>query len=176
MISRGGGWGKKFSTSDQSVRLQYGSPPVSGSQTLDPGSSDDLPFYFLLRNGFSNVSASQPVSLKLIHPGSLTDLIPASMFSACYLAHATSRNRSQALLIVETDQAPHTRFDSGNFTPAVVWNAINGTGYSWAVVKLYPFTTYVIWHPFSKMAVYVFERMVTGVSYGGPATSINEEP
>lgn len=163
-----------FSTSDQSVELTYGSPPLNGSQTLDAGNSDPLRFYLLLQNGFSNITASRPVSLRIMSNGSLVDLIPVSMFSACYLLH--SNNKTQALIIVETSQSSNTHVESGNFTPMFTWNIINGTEYSWAALDLLPKRPYIIWHPNSKMAVYVVSISDTGVVYGGPAISINEEP
>ncbi|KAL7835801.1 hypothetical protein SRHO_G00281480 [Serrasalmus rhombeus] len=167
---------RMFLTSDQSVQLKYGSPPLYGSQTLDPGKSDFLPFYHLLTDGFSNITTSQLVSLRLINIGSLIDLIPVSMFSACYLVHTTSATKSQAVIIVETTQASYTRLDSGVSIPTAEWTVINGTKYSWAAVDLNLYRSYIIWHPFSKMAIYVFEKMATWIAYGGPAISIKEEP
>ncbi|XP_049334992.1 IgGFc-binding protein-like [Astyanax mexicanus] len=172
-----GEYSRMFSTSDQSVNFEYGSPPNNGSQTLNPGSSDFLSFYQHLTVGFSNITTSQPVSLKLMGVGSLVDLIPVSMFSACYLVHSSSFAVSQALLIVETTQVSETYIDKTNSGSSMTWNAINGTEYSWAVVDLYLLMSQVIWHPSSKMAVYVFERMASTLfDYGGPAISINEEP
>ncbi|KAI4876590.1 hypothetical protein NFI96_014822 [Prochilodus magdalenae] len=167
---------RMFSTSDQSVRLQYGSPPVSGSQTLDPGSSDFLPFYQLLKTGFSNVSTSKPVSLRLVHKGSLIDLIPVSMFSACYLVHSTSDSQSQVLLIVETLQVQDLRLDSRYIRSQVRWNVINGTEYSWALVDIDPMRSQIMWHPSSTFGVYVVEAVDPNVPYGGPAISISDEP
>ncbi|XP_072538836.1 uncharacterized protein [Salminus brasiliensis] len=167
---------RMFSTSDQPVKLKYGSPPRYGSQTLNPGSSAFLPFYQLLKDGFSNISASQPVSLRLLRFGSLVDLLPVSMFSACYLVHTTSATKSQAFVIVETLQAQSVRLDGGSFDSTVVWNVIVGTIYSWARVNLHSLMSHVIWHPSSKIAVYVFENMAMGVPYGGPAISVSDIP
>ncbi|XP_036414777.1 uncharacterized protein LOC118799164 [Colossoma macropomum] len=162
-------------TSDQSIQLKYGSPPLYGSQTLDSGSSN-LSFYQLLKDGFSNITTSQPVSLRLIRTTSLIDLIPVSMFSACYLVHSTSTIKSLAVIIVETAGVQDLRLNSGQFNSTGKWNVINGTKYSWAAVDLYPLMSQIIWHPSSKIAVYVFERMGSWAPYGGPAISINEEP
>ncbi|XP_072515841.1 IgGFc-binding protein-like [Salminus brasiliensis] len=167
---------RMFSTSDESVELRYGSPPLTGSEMLDAGSSDFLPFYQQLTMGFSNISASQPVSLRLMGVASLMDLIPVSMFSACYLVHVTSVTKSEALLIVETAHVSDVRLDSNTFGSSLEWNDINGTAYSWATVDLFLLMSHVIWHPSSKMAVYVLEKMQTSVEYGGPAISINKEP
>ncbi|KAI4878422.1 hypothetical protein NFI96_029161 [Prochilodus magdalenae] len=165
---------RMFSTSDQSVRLQYGSPPVSGSQALDPGSSNFLPFYQLLKTGFSNVSTSKPVSLKLVQIGSLIDLIP--VFSACYLVQTTSNSKSRVLLIVETLQVQDLRLDSRYIRSQVRWNVINGTEYSWALVDIDPLKSQIMWHPSSTFGVYVLEAVDLNVPYGGPAISISEEP
>ncbi|KAG9283847.1 IgGFc-binding protein-like [Astyanax mexicanus] len=169
-------YSRMFSTSDKIVELQYGSPPFAGSQRLMPSSSNFLPFFQSLKDGFSNITTSQPVSLSLIRHGSLIDLIPISMFSACYLVHSTSQTKSLAVIIVETAQVPNMRLNNGQFSPTAVWNAINGTQYSWARVDLSPLKSQVIWHPYSKIAVYVFEKMATGVPYGGPAISVNDNP
>ncbi len=119
------------------------------------------------------VNATGRVSLRLFSPGLIMELIPETMFFACYLLQF-SRTNGKALVIAETDSKDDVHTNSGLLS-ASDWTAIAGTNYSSAVVTI-PDKVATIWHPTSRIAVYMLEHMSLKVMFGGPAVPINQKP
>ncbi|XP_057197068.1 uncharacterized protein LOC130558585 [Triplophysa rosa] len=118
------------------------------------------------------VNASGNVSLKLISPGLFIEVIPENMFAACYLLQVYSDVKN-ALVIAETGSKTNVHNQNSPVTNAA-WTEITGTKYSSAIIPLTEQYTF-IWHPSSKIAVYILENTGTTV-YGGPAIPINTQP
>nr|XP_055066928.1 uncharacterized protein LOC129448514 [Misgurnus anguillicaudatus] len=118
------------------------------------------------------VTASSNVSLKLIIPGLFIELIPENQFAACYMMPFYS-NYQWAVLITKTDSRDQVRIGTG---PLIIpdWYELPNTQYSKAEIFLSRQLT-VIWHPSSKIVVYVMETIGNTV-FGGPAIPINENP
>ncbi|KAK2902719.1 hypothetical protein Q8A67_007432 [Cirrhinus molitorella] len=119
------------------------------------------------------VNATEPVSLRLISPGLIVELIPETMFYACYLLQFDKPN-GKALVIAETDSKDDVHTNNGLLS-ASNWTAIAGTNYSSAVVIFQDYSA-TIWHPTSRIAVYILEQMPTKVMFGVPAVPISEKP
>ncbi|KAK9961293.1 hypothetical protein ABG768_009088 [Culter alburnus] len=128
---------------------------------------------------FSNLETSQlvnssgRVSLRLVSLGLIVELIPDTMFFACYLLQFNSAN-GKAVVIAETDSKDDVRTHKGLLS-ASEWTAIAGTKFSSTVVTI-PDLRATVWHPTSKIAVYMLEYMSEKVVFGGPAIPINEKP
>nr|XP_055066922.1 uncharacterized protein LOC129448509 [Misgurnus anguillicaudatus] len=119
------------------------------------------------------VTASSNVSLRLISPGLFIELIPESMFAACYLLQFYTNINRKAIVIAKTESKDKVHVGK-NTLQNPGWTEIPDTEYSSATVILsYAFT--VIWHPSSKIAVYILEDTLQTI-YGGPAIPINEKP
>lgn len=127
---------------------------------------------------FSNLETSQlvnsldRVSLRLVSPGLIVELIPDTMFFACYLLQFYSQN-GRAVVIAETDSKDDVRTHKGLLSAS--WTEIAGTKYSSTEVTIQDRTA-TIWHPTSKIAVYMLEYMYAEVVFGGPAIPINKKP
>ncbi|XP_077070278.1 uncharacterized protein LOC143722682 [Siphateles boraxobius] len=119
------------------------------------------------------VNASDRVSLRLVSPGLIVELIPDTMFFACYLLQFNSQN-GRAVVIAETDSKDDVRTHKGLLS-ASEWTAIAGTKYSTTEVTIQDRSA-TIWHPTSKIAVYMLEYMNAKIVFGGPAIPINEKP
>ncbi|XP_039506857.1 uncharacterized protein LOC120462319 [Pimephales promelas] len=119
------------------------------------------------------ISTTVHVSLHLISPGLILDLIPTSMFSGCYLLGFNSL-RSGALVIANTSSTVGVRLNDQPLPSTITWSVINGTEYSWALVEAQEIGT--IWHPTSKIGVYMIERLESDSIYGSPAIAINMNP
>ncbi|XP_026140881.1 uncharacterized protein LOC113116762 [Carassius auratus] len=119
------------------------------------------------------VNATDLVSLRLFSPGLIVELIPENMFSACYLLQFAEIN-GKALVIAETDSKDDVRIQ-GDLLSASEWTAITGTNYSSTVVTI-PYKMTTIWHPTSRIAVYMLEQISAKVIFGGPAVPINIKP
>lgn len=158
-----------FVTSTDSVDLSSG----SDSRTVVPGSIGLLPFLPGLDGGMPVLTTSRPASVIVLFPGLIIDLLPNTMFAGCYLVHTTMQFQANALLLVETAQKNDIYMDASPLSGAT-WNDISGTMYSWALIDLTSCKSCVIWHPTTQIAVYVFEG--SGVKFGGPAISLNDEP
>ncbi|XP_073728803.1 uncharacterized protein [Misgurnus anguillicaudatus] len=118
------------------------------------------------------VTASSNVSLKLIIPGLFIELIPENQFAACYMMPFYS-NYQWAVVITKTDSRDQVRIGTAPFINPV-WLEISNTQYSKTEIFLSR-QLIVIWHPSSKIAVYVVETIGNTV-FGGPAIPINEQP
>ncbi|XP_043116647.1 uncharacterized protein LOC122360262 [Puntigrus tetrazona] len=114
------------------------------------------------------IRTSYPASLQLFAPGIVTEPISQYMFSACYLALVSSTDAT-ALIIAETNYRDSVYID-GDLLLSTAWSAIADSVYSSVSVALDD--VHVIWHPSTRIAVYVFERK-THV-YGGPAIPLSE--
>ncbi|XP_052475343.1 uncharacterized protein LOC128031143 [Carassius gibelio] len=135
--------------------------------------SDILPLLPNFTNGTSLISTSMHVSLQLVRPGLILDLIPVSMFSGCYLVDFNSSS-SGVLVIANTSSTNDVRMNNQPLPPYIIWNVMNGTEYSWAVVMGQRIST--IWHPFARIGVYMFEGLESNNTYWSAATVINRDP
>lgn len=160
-----------FVTSDVNNNLNSGSE----SRSVVPGSIGLLPYLPDLDTGSPSLTVSQPASVRVIYPGLIIDLLPNNMFSGCYLVHTNVPSNAKALVIVETGQKSSLTIGTVPVTGAT-WNDLSDEGYSWALIDLSNCRSCVIWHPSSPIVVYVYETSGSGVSFGGPAISINNEP
>ncbi|XP_051577905.1 IgGFc-binding protein [Myxocyprinus asiaticus] len=137
--------------------------PISNSSML-------LPFPYL-QTASQYLTASENVSVRLLSPGLIMELIPENMFSACYLLQFFS-SKGQAFVIAETDSRDDVHIQDSPLSAQ--WTEITGTKYSSAIVTL-NYQTAVIWHRTSRIAVYMLDSRNT-IVFGGPAISINERP
>ncbi|XP_021322664.2 uncharacterized protein [Danio rerio] len=119
------------------------------------------------------VNVSDRVSIRLISPGLVVEMISENSFSACFLLQFNGPN-GQAVVIAETDSKDQVSTDSG-ILQASEWTAIAGTIYSSTVVTI-PVQYATIWHPTSKIAVYMLEQMAAKIFYGCLALPICEKP
>lgn len=139
---------------------------------LVQNSTDILPLFPNFTNA-SVISTNMHVSLQLISPGLILDLIPTSMFSGCYLLGFNS-SRSGALVIANTSRTDGVKINDQPLPSGIKWNVLNGTEYSWALVEAQLIGT--IWHPTSKIGVYMIELLESNNTYGSPAITINMDP
>lgn len=121
-----------------------------------------------LKFGSQFIDTSFPASLQLVGPGIIIEPISQYMFSACYLALVSSTD-AKALIIAETNYRDSVYVD-GDLLLSTEWSTIANSVYSSVLVPLDD--THVIWHPSTKIAVYVFEKS-THV-YGGPAIALSK--
>ncbi|XP_058603352.1 uncharacterized protein LOC131522115 isoform X3 [Onychostoma macrolepis] len=122
-----------------------------------------------LEFGSQFINTSFPASLQLFGPGIIIEPISQYMFSACYLALISSTD-AKALIIAETNSRDSVYID-GDLLLSTAWSTIANSVYSSVLVPLDD--TRVIWHPSTKIAVYVFEKS-THV-YGGPAIALSDK-
>ncbi len=140
-------------------------------QTQESNSSELIPFPEL-KSASQFISASNNVSIRLISPGLVLELIPEAMFAACYLVQMNS-TEGEAVIIAETASRDNVYIDS-KLLKSIGWKPIPYSNYSSTSVS---FTgVHVIWHPTSKIGVYMFEKMESGIPYGSPAIILNEDP
>lgn len=162
-----------FVTSSDSVDL------ISASQTqsVAPGSTGLLPF--LPGQNTGGLTTTKPASVRVILPGLIIDLLPTTMFAGCFLVQSNDLTKAKVLLIVKTTEKGDVHMDSSAINVGSAgWIDLSDVGYSWAVIPPTSMsqTSCIIWHPTSPIAVYVLETSGSGVTYGGPAISINDEP
>nr|XP_055065388.1 uncharacterized protein LOC129447666 isoform X1 [Misgurnus anguillicaudatus] len=118
------------------------------------------------------VTASSNVSLRLIIPGLFIELVPENMFAACYMMPFYSNNR-WAVVITKTDSRDQVRIGTSQLINPD-WYEVPNTQYSKVGISLQS-PMNIIWHPSSKIVVYIVESIGNTV-YGGPAIPINEQP
>lgn len=157
-----------FVTSSDSVVLSSG----SDTQSVAPASIGLLSF--LPGQSTGGLTTTTSASVRVILPGLIIDVLPTNMFAGCFLVQTNDPTKAQVLLIVKTAEKGDIHKDS-NVISTAVWRDLSDVGYSWAVISLTE-RSCVIWHPTSRIAVYVLETSGSGVTYGGPAISINKEP
>lgn len=134
--------------------------------------SSDLISFPYLESGPQLITASNNVSIRLISPGLILEVMPESMFAACYLLQVNSTG-AEALIIAETASRGDVYVDA-SLLSSTDWKTIANSNYSSVSVSLSG--THIIWHPASRIGVYMFERMESGIPYGGPAVILNEDP
>ncbi|XP_016315583.1 IgGFc-binding protein [Sinocyclocheilus anshuiensis] len=140
-------------------------------KTQQSNSSELIPFP-KLKSASQLISASNMVSIRLISPGFVLELIPETMFAACYLVQMNS-TEGEAVIIAETSRKNYVYID-GKLLQFTDWKPIPYSNYSSISVSLSG--THVIWHPTSKIGVYMFEKMEGGIPYGSPAVILNDDP
>ncbi|XP_051575782.1 uncharacterized protein LOC127453458 [Myxocyprinus asiaticus] len=162
-------------TTNQTVKISNGSE--YSVEIKGPNSIDILPSFPNIRKGFIN-TINKPVSLQLISSGLILDLIPESMFAACYLVHFHPSG-SGAFVIANKSDQDGVRMNDQQLPSAIKWNDMGGTEsqYSLAVVNGTESST--IWHPNATIAVYMIDRWDSDEKkpiHGGPAITINADP
>lgn len=157
-------WLQVTSTTDVMLRSQ-------NIAILASNPSDLITFPYL-KSGPQLITASNYMSIRLISPGLVLELMPESMFAACYLLQMNSTG-AEALIIAETASRGDVYVDAGLLS-STDWKTVANSNYSSVTVSLSG--THIIWHPASRIGVYMFERMESGIPYGGPAVILNEDP
>lgn len=99
------------------------------------------------------LSSSRKFSVMLMQAGHITELMPESNFSACYLIPKAALS-IQALVIVPT--ANRSQVHLGKNSNIDSWQTIDSQPYSWVVTDLSSAEYNIIWHPSTKIGVYVY--------------------
>ncbi|XP_043117444.1 uncharacterized protein LOC122360694 [Puntigrus tetrazona] len=142
----------------------------AGNQ-LQVSASTLLPFTDLQKSQLLN--STGPASLRLFSPGLIVELIPENRFSACYLLQLSTEN-GKALVIAETNSKDDVHTNRGLLS-ASDWTEVAGTIYSSVIVTI-PDKFATIWHPTSRIAVYMLEYISAKVIFASPAIPINTKP
>ncbi|XP_067304257.1 IgGFc-binding protein [Pseudorasbora parva] len=158
-------------TTNQSLRVCQGFFRDGNVISVEK-STDILPLFPNFFNTSSLISTTVPVSLQLIAPGIILDLIPISMFSGCYLLDFNS-SQNAALVIANTTITNGVRMNDQPLPSGTNWSVLNGSDYSWALVEAENIGT--IWHNTSKIGVYMIERLESNSIYGSPAIAVNKD-
>lgn len=109
----------------------------------------------------------------LYRPGLLLPLIPESDFAACFLINSVPDSNNFAVIVVHEDEAAEVHVGSVPVNGSQ-WQQLHGTRYLSTHVRLESDTN-VIWHSFSKMAVYLLGDK-NGTAFGNPAAVISTTP
>lgn len=117
------------------------------------------------------INAKNNTPLRIVSPGSIIEIIPTAMFAACYLVLFNS-TEGEVFVVAEKGHEGDVHIDHEPLESSD-WKESN-SGYSSVSVSLTG--THVIWHPTSKIGVYMFERMNGGTLYGGSAIPLSEVP
>ncbi|XP_052000683.1 uncharacterized protein LOC127656403 [Xyrauchen texanus] len=160
-------------TTSQTVNINNGS--MFSVEIQGPVSSDILPSFPIISMGFM-YNIDKPVSLQLISPGLILDLIPKSKFAACFLVHHHPSG-SGALVIANKSEQDGVRKNQQPLSSD--WKDMGGSEsqFSWTVLHLTESST--IWHITSKIAVYMIDRWNSDGNmpvYGSSAITINADP
>lgn len=156
-----------FVTTNQAFKVCQGVFNNANSIAVQT-SADILPLFPNFVNKTLLISTSIHVSLRLISPGLILDLMPTSMFSGCFLVDFNSLH-SGALVIANTSSTTGVKMNDQPLN--VIWYPLNGTEYSWALVEAQVIGT--IWHPNTKIGVYMTERLDSNTVYGSQAIALN---
>ncbi|KAI7806978.1 uncharacterized protein LOC130558586 [Triplophysa rosa] len=130
-----------------------------------------IPFPYLDEESPS-INADSPTPLWIVSPGSVIEIIPITMFAACYLVLFNS-TEGEIVVIAEKGHEGGVHIDHDPLE-SPHWKVGHNSGYSSVSMSLNG--THVIWHPTLKIGVYMFERMNGGILYGGTAIPLSEEP
>ncbi|XP_062393634.1 macrophage mannose receptor 1-like [Sardina pilchardus] len=85
----------------------------------------------------------------------MSELTPVSSFSACYLI-PENPSIGKALVIAPTSaNVSQVHVGKGQISSAVKWEMVDSQPYSWAMIDLPSDEHRVIWHPSTKIGVYV---------------------
>lgn len=109
----------------------------------------------------------------LYRPGLLLPLIPESDFAACFLINSVPDSKNFAVIVVHEDEAAEVHVGSDPVNGSQ-WQQLHGTRYLSTQVPLASDKN-VIWHSFSKMAVYLLGDK-DGTAFGNPAAVISTTP
>lgn len=109
----------------------------------------------------------------LYRPGLLLPLIPESDFAACFLINSVPNSKNFAVIVVHEDEAAEVHVGSA-LVNGSQWQQLHGTRYLSTHVPLQSNES-VIWHSFSKMAVYLLGDK-DGTVFGNPAAVISTTP
>lgn len=109
----------------------------------------------------------------LYRPGLLLPLIPESDFAACFLINSVPDSKNFAVIVVHEDEAAEVHVGSDPVN-GLQWQQLHGTRYLSTHVPLASDKN-VIWHSFSKMAVYLLGDK-DGTAFGNPAAVISTTP
>lgn len=118
------------------------------------------------------IHADTKTPLRVVSPGSVIEIIPDTMFAACYLVLFNS-TEGEIVVIAENGHEADVHIDHDPLKSAD-WKTHSSSKYSSVSMQLTG--THVIWHSTSKIGVYMFERMNGGILYGGPAIPLSEVP
>ncbi|XP_041963304.1 uncharacterized protein LOC121720898 [Alosa sapidissima] len=135
-------------TSDQGVT--FNSTLQIGTGTNSPYSVSHL--VYDLKTQYLN--SSKHFSVTLIQPGHISELTPVSSFSACYLLPEKT-SISKALVIAPTLNVSQVYVGKDQISSEVEWKTVDSQPYSWAMIDLPSGEHRVIWHPSTKIGVYV---------------------
>ncbi|XP_052000357.1 uncharacterized protein LOC127656203 isoform X2 [Xyrauchen texanus] len=148
---------------------------LSGAN-LEPTNFEPYPSNLLsipsLQSNSQYILASDAVSLRIISPGLFIELIPEYRFHACYMVQFSSKH-GEVLVIAETAYKDNVYIDN-RLLSSTGWRPIAQSEYSSVSVTVEG--DHVIWHSSSIIGVYMFERMRSGILYGGPAIALKVEP
>ncbi|TRY56925.1 hypothetical protein DNTS_020342 [Danionella cerebrum] len=134
-------------TTKRPFRVAQGVYSVQNSITVY-NSTDILPLFSNNLNQNFLISTSVPVTLHLISPGLILDIMSTSMFSGCFLVDFNS-TQSGALVIANTSSTSGVQINDQPLASNVMWRILNGTGFSWAMVEAQQIGT--IWHQTDKI-------------------------
>lgn len=136
-------------TSDQRATLNSASQLVNGSISSNYGPQlvSDMKTQYL--------NSSRNFSVMLIQPGHITELIPVSSFSACYLLPELLSG-AKALVIAPTSNTSQVHLGKQQVT-GKSWQTIDSQSYSWAEIDLVSAEYNIIWHPSAKIGVYSYD-------------------
>ncbi|XP_073704051.1 IgGFc-binding protein [Garra rufa] len=158
-------------TTDKAFKVCQGDLSTCTAVSVQ-NSSDILPILPNL-NKTSLISTSIHVSLRIVSPGLILDLIPVSKFAGCYLVDFNS-SRSGALVIANTSGTEGVRMNDQPLPSHIKWSVLNGTEYSWTLVMGEKIST--IWHLTGTIGVYMVEVLETNSTYGSAAPVISMDP
>ncbi|KAL2084683.1 hypothetical protein ACEWY4_020201 [Coilia grayii] len=133
-------------TSDQSFTLKV----QSQSNTKSPPPNSFSHFIHDLQSQHLNSSSNS--SVMLIQPGHVTELVPDTLFASCLLTFNTP---SKALVIVPDSKKNEVHLGEDPIGSGADWKLIDSLSYSWAEIDLSVVKNHVIWHPSTKIAVYI---------------------
>lgn len=137
-------------------------------------------FVLLSEQQSSKLSPINPASLStevsgsaiLYRPGLLLNLIPEQEFGSCYVLEVMTDVDGRAVIVVNKDQTDGV-YDGKLPVASPVWEDVPGTDYVSATIPLT--TKKVLWHKYSKMAVY-FAGMNDATMFGHPAPAVSRTP
>lgn len=166
-----------FLTTDQlNISVVNGTLANSGVGVKVMNSTNILPLLPNFNNPYQVITTSKTVSLSLISPGLILDLIPESMFAGCYLVHFNSIN-SEALVLAQTSSTKSVRMNANVLLSTTQWTVVTGTQFSWTIVRgTAANTSATIWHNYTTIGVYVIERLEKDNIYGRAAVVLSDEP
>ncbi|XP_030606796.1 macrophage mannose receptor 1 [Archocentrus centrarchus] len=106
-------------------------------------------------------------------PGLLISLIPEANFGACFVVTAIADFVNYAVIVVQKSAADGVRVGNDTISNPN-WQDLQGTNYTSTSISL-PSGKHVIWHSYSKMAVYFAGKNRTTI-FGNPAPIISSTP